>query len=508
MPLKVALISLYVIENNGVRQLAAMLRQAGFTTYEIYFKDYRHHRFQPPSEIELRHLTELLQEMDVGLIGFSVRAGAYLDIAKKLTAHVRGALDAPILWGGPHVSFAPEQCIDEVDYLSRGDSEDAVVDLARALENGEPTDNIPNIWVNRDGQIIRNEVRPLETNLDRFPFRDFHSHEYKVWIDGSHLRRGDPSIKETIYLILSTRGCIYNCAYCDVNVLRKLYRGKGNFFRVRSVDNIIEELHYAEKHFKHLARIRFDDELFPVDPAWIREFAAKYKANFSHPFEILSDPRAIKDDDIAVLKDAGLENVLLGIQAGEDLNRRLFDRPCPDKKVIAVSEILHRHSVRGGYQIILDNPVATHSDRQQLLNLLLQLKRPFDLYTFSLSYWPGADLTEKFVSEGVISENDVEGKSDKVLRQFRVDGSITRPTEDRLWIALYHLTSKNFLPRSWLKKWAGSDWLRRHPRPVELVSSLANYGKLGWMAIRMLLRRELSWNMVRRWLNLKSPASI
>ena len=508
MPLKIALISLYVIENNGVRMLAAMLRQAGFTVHEIYFKDYRHHRFDPPTELEIQRLTGLLRDLDVGLVGFSVRAGAYLTLAKMLTERVRQAVDAPIIWGGPHVSFAPDDCIGSVDYISVGESEDAMVDLARALESGEPTDNIANIWTHRDGEIIRNDVRPLEQNLDRYPFRDYHSHEFKFWIDGKRLRRGDPMINETIYLTLSTRGCLFNCSFCDVNVLKKLYRGKGQFFRVRSVGNIIEELRYARKHFKHLARVRVDDELFPVDKTWIREFAAAYKAEFDWPFEILSDPRVINDEDIALLADAGLTHVLLGIQGAQDLNRDLYGRPCTDDKVIEVSKILQRHKVRGGFQIILDNPVVSENDRRALLELLLALARPFDLYTFSLSYWPGADLTDRFLEEGVIGEDDVEGKSDKVLRQFRVDSSFPRPPEDRLWIALYHLTSKSVVPRGLIRRMSQSAWLMKNPWPAEWLSNLINFGKLGWLAFKMLIHGELSWNMVKRWLNFSSPASI
>lgn len=508
MSTKIALVSLYVIENNGVRQLAAMLRHAGFTVYEIYFKDYRHHHFQPPTALETERLMTLLESLDLGLVGFSVRAGAYLRLAKELTAQVKQRLGVPIVWGGPHVSFAPEQCLDAADYLSLGESEDAVVELAQAISAGRSPDAIANIWVQRGDEIIRNPLRPLEQNLDRFPFRDFHSHDFKFWIEGKSVRRGDPLIHETIYLTLSTRGCVFNCKYCDVNVLRRLYAGKGDFFRVRSVDNLLAELRYARRLFPNMRRIRFDDELFPIDPAWIRDFAARYKAEFPLPFEILSDPRVIKDDDIRVLADAGLDSVLLGIQAAEGLNRRLFDRHQSDQLVDDVAQILHRHRVTGGYQIILDTPKTERRDREQLLELLLRIPRPFDLYTFSMSYWPGAQLTDELLAEGVIAPRDVEGADDKVLRQFRVDSSVDRPAEDRFWIALYHLTSKRVVPKRLIVRWSKSESLRRNPRALVWLSDLLGFAKLAGRALRMIKNRELTWNMIRRWLNVRSPASL
>jgi len=506
--MNIALISLYVIENNGVRYLAAMLRRAGFTVYEIYFKDYRHHAFIAPRETEIKHLLTLLDEADPGLIGFSVRAGAYLSVAKDLTARVKERFSAPVVWGGPHVSFAPEQCFDLPDYLSIGESEDAMVELAQAVEQGRSPEKIRNIWLRREGAEVRNPLRPLEQNLDRFPFRDYHSHEYKYWIEGKQVRQGDPVLHETTYLTLSTRGCVFDCKYCDVNVLRKLYKDKGEFFRVRSVDNILAELRYAKQVFPRLKRVRFDDELFPIDPAWIREFAERYPRACGLPFEILSDPRVIKNEDIALLAGAGLDSIWLGIQAAAGLNRRLFNRICSDEKVIEVAQILHQHKVLGGYQIILDTPKTERHDREELLQLLLNIPRPFDLYTFSMSYWPGADLTRELLAEGVITPEDVEGAGDKVLRQFRVDSTYRRPTEDRFWIALYHLTSKRIVPKRLIRRWARNEWLRRHPRPLTLLSDLLGMAKLGSRALRMLRHGELTWNMVRRWLNLRSPASL
>jgi radical SAM superfamily enzyme YgiQ (UPF0313 family) len=508
MATKIALISLYVIENNGVRQLAAMLRGAGFTVYEVYFKDYRHHHFEAPTEHEIETLLKLLEDCGVGLVGFSVRAGAYLAVAREMTDRVKARLGVPVVWGGPHVSFAPEQVFGYADYLSIGESEDAMVELAQALDAGRSPREIPNIWLREDGEEIRNPVRPLEQDIDRFPFRDYHSHDFKFWIDGKRLRRGDPVQGESIYLTLSTRGCVFNCKYCDVNVLKRLYHGKGEFFRVRSVDNILAELRYAQRIFHNMRRIRFDDELFPIDSKWIAEFAARYKAEFDYPFDILSDPRVIRDEDIRVLADAGLENVLLGIQAAEGLNRKLFDRAQTDEQVIEVANILKRHGVIGGFQIILDTPKTEREDRRALLNLLLKIPRPFDLYTFSMSYWPGAQLTDELLEEGIITPEQVEGADDKVLRQFRVDLGADRPVEEQFWIALYHLTSKWIVPARWIQRWSESESLRRNPRPLIWLSDLLGFAKLGWRAVLMIKNRELTWNMVKRWLNVRSPASL
>ena len=75
--LKPAIISLYALENNGVRHVSATLRRAGFEVTEIYFKDWVNNRFPWPEEEEVQNLIRVLREREIDIIGFSVRASAF-----------------------------------------------------------------------------------------------------------------------------------------------------------------------------------------------------------------------------------------------------------------------------------------------------------------------------------------------------------------------------------------------------------------------------------------------
>jgi radical SAM superfamily enzyme YgiQ (UPF0313 family) len=508
MSLSIALISLYVFENNGVRILAAALRDAGFTVNEIYFKDYLHHRFIPPTDKEIARLKQVLEDTKPGLVGVSLRAGAYLQAARPIVKMIRQDLKFPVIMGGPHTTFDREKLIHEVDYLAVGEAEESFVDLARTIETGGDAANVRGVWANRGGEIRRNPVRPLIQDLDRIPFRDYHSDDFKWVIDGQRFDKGDPVTGEHVYITMASRGCVYNCTFCDTNILKKLYKGLGKYYRVRSVDNVLDEIDYARRYFPNMRRVRFDDELFPYDRSWLEEFSAKYKKRFDYPFDILSDPRVMNEKDIILLKDAGMDRILLGIQASDDVNRRLFNRSHSDEKIIELSRVLARHKIHSGYQVIVDIPTTTQKDQQDLLELLLSMQRPYDIYSFSLNLWPGTELTRRFLKEGVITGDEIAGSSDKAIRQFRADFSFERNPEDQLWIALFHLTSKGFIPKSLIRRMSQSVWLKKNPRPAIWLSEFANFIKLGFTALDMIKRRELTWTMVRRFLNFKSPVSI
>ena len=74
--LRPAIISLYALENNGVRHVSSSLRKAGFQVTEIYFKDWVNNSFPWPREEEVQALIELLREREIDVVGFSVRASA------------------------------------------------------------------------------------------------------------------------------------------------------------------------------------------------------------------------------------------------------------------------------------------------------------------------------------------------------------------------------------------------------------------------------------------------
>ena len=46
--------------------------------------------------------------------------------------------EIPIVWGGIHPTLFPQDCIKYVNIVCVGDGEDAVLDLAKAIENKKP----------------------------------------------------------------------------------------------------------------------------------------------------------------------------------------------------------------------------------------------------------------------------------------------------------------------------------------------------------------------------------
>ena len=86
----------------------------------------------------------------------------------------------------------------------------------------------------------------------------------------------DPiAARSKIKHFLTGRGCPYNCTYCFNHALSEIYRGKGQRFRQRSVDNVIEEVRWVRDHYP-LEFVVFVDDTFVLSHEWLAEFAEKY----------------------------------------------------------------------------------------------------------------------------------------------------------------------------------------------------------------------------------------
>jgi anaerobic magnesium-protoporphyrin IX monomethyl ester cyclase len=503
---RVGLVSLYDVENNAVRLLAAVLRKGGFHVTEIYFKDWISNYLSPPADRELDALARVLRREDVQIACLSVRASAYENVARILTRFIQKELALPVLWGGMHPTIQPGSSIREADLLLLGEGEHALLELAERLRDGASILDTRNIWIRTgdgtsDEDVVRNPLRPLLDDLDSLPFRDYTTHDHKFFVSGSRYVVGDPMRGDPVFQILGSRGCIYRCAYCYNSTFKKqIYPGE-RWYRVRSPGSILSEIAEAKKR-QRFHRVRFDDEVFTFRKDWFDEFCERYPREIGIPFEIFIEPKLVTEERIRRLKEAGLVSVYMGIQSSDRVTDQLYDRRVKNQTVRDIAQLFHKLGIHPHYQLIFDDPVANEADKRSLFDLVSSFPRPFDLYLFSLTVFPGSELNQKLRESGLLSDYEVEGVNTRTFYQHRVNLKFPRPVGDTFWISLIQLLSKDFIPVSLIRPLAGLHLLHDHPWPLIQVAHAANYAKLGTQAFGMVLDREMTPTLLRRWLSL------
>lgn len=499
---RLALIALYSFESLGIRYVASSLRAAGFECLELFYRDFRRNTFEYPKPEELRPLISILREKEADIVGISLRS-SYRMLAETITREIHGQLGLPVIWGSTHPTVMPEDSIAVCDALCRGDGETAAVELMRRLAEGKDISDVPGFWFKKpDGGVVKNGMAPY-VDLDAIPDPSYNA-PGKYYLTDGEWRTGDPQWNEGAYIAMSSRGCPHRCNFCTNTFYLESEKG---YVRLRSVDRLITEINRAREIMPDIRRIKFYDDLFAVNKKWTDEFVEKYPREVGLPFNALMNPHHVTPPLLEKLKGAGLTIVEMGIQSGaERVSNEIYGRHLSNKELRRAVEALHGSGLRIYYDLIIDNPLETEEDKRAGFEFMLGIPRPYSLFIVSLTHLPGTPLTRKLLREGKITEDRVEGRSDSTLFQWEASLNARRSPEDRFWLALLSLLTKDFVPKPLIRFFSRRKVLMEYPQPLVAFAWGANLVKMAWLAYTMYREGSLTWQAVRRHANFKNLA--
>ena len=438
----------------GIRTLSSVLKQTGFDTKSIFLPggiELLHfdgsYRYKYSEKI-LKQIAELCS--DAALIGVSFMSH-YLDRAIQITNYLKEKLNTPIVWGGTHPTYRPEESLEFCDIVCIGEGEYPIVTLVEKIFNGKEYTDIQGCWYRNNGKIQKNEIGAIVQNLDEIPYLDYDLHDHYVLDckDDSIIPMNDEVMKEQFlktpyfknknlftYRTLTSRGCPHRCSYCASSAMMKLRR--------RSVDNVIGELEKILAQFGYIELISFfDDTYFAAPVEYFEEFRDKYKSRIGLPFHAQCSPNTINEKKMDLLVDAGLYHTEMGVQTGSEKIRKIYRRTESNQQIVATAELINKYSSKmlpPYYHIIVDNPWETTEDVKETLELILKLPRKSKLSISSLILFPGTELNERAKKEGLL-----EDELNEVCRR-----PFTFPKGTYLNFLIY-LSGFSFVPRSLLK---------------------------------------------------------
>ncbi len=428
--MNITLISPYLcLSNIGVRLLSSSLKQHGHKVRLVFTPS----DFQPETPPRERLYTESMLEQllpyceDAAFIGMTLMTDFYCG-SRQITDWLRRHLDTPIVWGGVHPTVAPEECTRHADYVVVGEGEDAIVELAAALEAGKDPSDIQSLWGRRNNEVFRNCIRPLRQNLDAIPLPDYDFTDQHLFHEGRFVRMTHELLRDNLlenratynpgfnvgYQILTGRGCPHRCTYCINNALKRLQGAKG-YLRWRSVENVIAELEYAKREMPYLDYVWIsDDVFFSRKMEDLEKFARMYKERIGLPFSCLVSPVALTEDKLELLIDAGLGAVQMGVQTMSSNTTRMYQRQfISQERILQAMNLLLQYKDRLGtphYDFIIENPFESLEQELETLRFIADLPRPYLIRPFSLHLFPGTELFRRAEEQGIIPKEGDMGE--------------------------------------------------------------------------------------------------
>ena len=327
------------------------------------------------------------------LLVFSVYTSTYkwaLDIAKV----IKEQMNINTVFGGIHVTLKPEEVIanDLVDFIVIGEGEYALLDLIEAIKTKKNEFSIQNVWYKKDGVIKKNPIRKAIDDLNSLPLPD------------KELFKKHVKFKDD-YVLLTARGCFFNCNYCCESFLNNLYCNK--YFRRRSVDSVMKELTFMKKKYNFSRVMCFDSILF-TDKPWLMEFLKRFKKEINVPFRCTGHVNFVDRDIIFAMKEAGCYCIDFGVQTfNEKIRANLLNRKETNKDIEKAFNLCDEAKLRYDVDLILGLPLMTVEDYKLPIKIMNRHKYFNRLKCYNLTYYPSLKLQEKAKELGVITEMDI-----------------------------------------------------------------------------------------------------
>lgn len=300
-------------------------------------------------------------------------------IAQKIRSR-----DVPVILGGSHVTFKPEEALEHADYVVRGEGEETVVELVRSLRDEDHASlfDIKGLSFRMDDRTHHNPSRPLLKDVDTLPYPDL------SLIEGFEKTRVVPMI--------TSRGCPFHCTFCSVT---KMF---GRRFRFRSSLKVIEEIEKLHREFPDKLFFFYDDN-FTASPqrtkVLLREILRRRIA-----LQWAAQTRAdvTKDERlIALMRESGCRRLFIGLESTNPETLKAYEKNQTVEEIEKCLEVLHRHDIGVHGMFVLG---GDGDDLATINNTVsFALRRKIGTVQFLiLTPLPGTDLYREMVSQGRI----------------------------------------------------------------------------------------------------------
>jgi len=320
------------------------------------------------------------------------------DIARAHAAVAKNA-GATVMIGGYHISMMPECLSPDMDVGIMREGEETFVELVSAylehdgLKEPEVLRDISGIVFHEGDGVVETGVREPIKPLDKLPFPD-----------------RDLLGIEDAAIMLTSRGCPYNCMFCAST---RFWRGVRMFspqYIVREIEHVIRQ--HAVSHI-----VLFDD-LFIVSKERVRKLAALVRAAGLHrrlSFNCVVRAALVDDEIAGLLRSMNVRRVAMGLESGSERILRYLKGPQAsveeNRKAVRT---LARHGLETEGSFVIGAPDETEHDMMETVNFIKA--SPLDRFDVHLlTPYPGTPLWDHALERGFVSSGM---RWDRLYRNF------------------------------------------------------------------------------------------
>ncbi len=334
----------------------ALLKKTGFeaTGVDAVWEEWGIRRFV--EEVKKKRPKVILMEVSTPSIMFD------LETAEALKGEMPGAL---VVFCGPHATYFHQKIIENhrfVDVCIRGEFEFATRDICEAVRKGGKLSKIKGITF-RDGagKTRMTDDRPLFENIDELPYpdrRDFPMERYQqAFYCG-----------ERTALLLSSRGCPFQCTYClwPSTLTNRRYR-------VRDPRKVVDEIATLIKD-SGIDEVFFDDDEFIIDKKKVQGFCNEMiRRKIKIKWHCMGRVNIVDEETLRLMKRAGCYQIFYGFESGSEKILRSVKKGITKEQIREAVRLTRRAGIVCGGSFILGTPEESWASFRETLDFAKSL---------------------------------------------------------------------------------------------------------------------------------------
>ena len=372
----------------GLMYVAAALEKAGF---EVQMLD----NYLIKKSVE--EVKQLILSINPLIVGITCGSATYHRCIETAQAIKQTKPECTIVVGGWHASYLPDTLLShpEIDYVVMGEGERAITQLATALVAGDfkQATSVPGIVCRGKGTNIHNTPAFIE-NMDEIPYPARHLlplEQYDRTIEFLNAKPAD--------IMSISRGCVYNCGFCDT---RKLW---GNICRGFSPKRVLGEIQDLMSRYGTRG-IYFINDNFTLRKKATAELCNLMIEN-KLDLQWVCDTRVdlVDDELLALMNKAGCKVIWFGVESGSTKVLQRIGRNTTAEQVQTAFKLCKKHGIKTACSFMLGLPDETLADMEVSLKFAKKLDPDYCQFNIFIAY-PDSKLYNELLDNGNYTQLD------------------------------------------------------------------------------------------------------
>jgi len=296
---------------------------------------------------------------------------------------------------GNYATNFPQECLEKsgVDFVAVGEYEFSVLEFLKS--EGK---NLPRNFVSHDKKEFQ---MPELADINLFSYPERNDTPLRFY--------NEPSCYGKNIVIVSSRGCRFNCSFCNVECVY----GK-HVYRTRDPKEVVDEMEYLKEKYDP-DELYFDDDNMVAKKEHVDGICKEIiNRKLKMRWLCMGDGR-VDDETLALLSEAGCSCYKFGLEHFDEAVLAAIPKPLTKERSLEIIEKCRQLGMRSYVNLIVGLPESSYDKDIAMLKEVFQAKPDLIQISIAIPY-PGTRFFGTAKERGwLISEDpaffDATGKS-------------------------------------------------------------------------------------------------